>query len=98
MVPNGGLMVATTNTPAVRLRQVTKTYEQGEVEVAAVKGVSLDVPFHRFTMVVGPSGGGKTTLLNLIGCIDTPTSGTVEICGEDVGRLSDNALADFRAR
>jgi putative ABC transport system ATP-binding protein len=49
-------------------------------------------------MVVGPSGSGKTTLLNLIGCIDTPTSGTVEICGEDVGRLSDNALADFRAQ
>jgi putative ABC transport system ATP-binding protein len=87
-----------TNTPAVRLRQVTKTYEQGEAEVAAVKGISLDVPFHRFTMVVGPSGSGKTTLLNLIGCIDTPTSGTVEICGQDVGCLSDNALADFRAQ
>lgn len=91
-------MVVTTNTPAVRLRQVTKTYEQGEAEVAAVKGISLDVPFHRFTMVVGPSGSGKTTLLNLIGCIDTPSSGTVEICGQDVGRLADNALADFRAQ
>ena len=91
-------MLATTNTPAVRLRQVTKTYAQGEVEVAAVKGVSLDVPFHRFTMVVGPSGSGKTTLLNLIGCIDTPSSGTVEICGQEIARLSDNALADFRAQ
>src|SRR5262249_13064166 len=59
---------------------------------------SLDIPFHRFTMVVGPSGSGKTTLLNLIGCIDTPSSGTVEICGSDVGRLSDNPLADFRAQ
>ena len=49
-------------------------------------------------MIVGPSGSGKTTLLNLIGCIDAPTSGRVEVCGEDVGRLSDNALADFRAR
>ena len=91
-------MIATTNTPAVRLRQVTKTYEQGEAAVAAVKSISLDVPFRRFTMVVGPSGSGKTTLLNLIGCIDTPSSGTVEICGQDVGRLSDNALADFRAQ
>jgi putative ABC transport system ATP-binding protein len=91
-------MTETTNTPAVRLRQVTKTYEQGEAQVAAVKAISLEIPFHRFTMVVGPSGSGKTTLLNLIGCIDTPTSGTVEICGEDVGRLSDNALADFRAQ
>ena len=87
-----------TNRPAVRLSQVTKTYEQGEAEVAAVKGISLDVPFHRFTMVVGPSGSGKTTLLNLIGCIDMPSSGTVEICGQEVGRLSDNALADFRAQ
>jgi putative ABC transport system ATP-binding protein len=91
-------MTETTNTPAVRLRQVTKTYEQGEAQVAAVKAISLEIPFHRFTMVVGPSGSGKTTLLNLIGCIDTPTSGTVEICGQDVARLSDNALADFRAQ
>jgi putative ABC transport system ATP-binding protein len=91
-------MIGTTNTPAVRLRQATKTYEHGEVQVAAIKSISLDVPFHRFTMVVGPSGSGKTTLLNLIGCIDTPSSGTVEICGTDIGRLSDSALADFRAQ
>ena len=74
-------MNATTNTPAVRLRQVSKTYDMGAVQVAAVKEISLEIPFHRFTMVVGPSGSGKTTLLHLIGCIDTPTSGTVEICG-----------------
>jgi putative ABC transport system ATP-binding protein len=49
-------------------------------------------------MIVGPSGSGKTTLLNLIGCIDSPTSGTVEISGQDIGGLSDNAVTDFRAR
>jgi putative ABC transport system ATP-binding protein len=49
-------------------------------------------------MVVGPSGSGKTTLLNLVGCIDAPTSGDVEIAGQDVGRLSDDELSDFRAR
>ncbi len=84
--------------PVVRLRQVAKTYRTGTVEVAALKGISLDIPRHRFSMVVGPSGSGKTTLLNLIGCIDAPTSGTVEVCGEAVGKLADNALSDFRAR
>jgi putative ABC transport system ATP-binding protein len=84
--------------PVVRLRQVAKTYRTGTVEVAALKGISLDIPRHRFSMVVGPSGSGKTTLLNLIGCIDAPTSGTVEVCGEPMGKLADNALSDFRAR
>jgi putative ABC transport system ATP-binding protein len=84
--------------PVVRLRGLTKTYATGAVTVAALKGISLDIPRHRFSMVVGPSGSGKTTLLNLIGCIDVPTSGTVEVCGEAVGRLGDNALSDFRAR
>ena len=84
--------------PVVRLRGLTKTYATGSVAVAALKGISLDIPRHRFSMVVGPSGSGKTTLLNLIGCIDVPTAGTVEVCGEAVGRLGDNALSDFRAR
>jgi len=60
--------------------------------------VSLDISRECFAMIVGPSGSGKTTLLNLIGCIDTPTSGKVEVCGQDVGALSDNAVSDFRAR
>jgi putative ABC transport system ATP-binding protein len=84
--------------PVVRLHQVAKTYRSGTVEVAALKGISLDIPRHRFSMIVGPSGSGKTTLLNLIGCIDAPSSGTVEVCGEPVGKLADNALSDFRAR
>jgi putative ABC transport system ATP-binding protein len=83
--------------PVVRLRQVAKTYRTGTVEVAALRGISLDIPRHRFSMVVGPSGSGKTTLLNLIGCIDAPSSGTVEVCGQQTGTLSDNALSDFRA-
>jgi putative ABC transport system ATP-binding protein len=82
----------------VRLRQVTKTYDAGAVEVAALRGVTFDIPAHRFSMIVGPSGSGKTTLLNLIGCIDKPTDGAVEVCGEDIGKLRDNRLSDFRAR
>ena len=81
----------------VRLSNVTKTYKVGEVEVRAVRGVSLAVPEERFTMLVGPSGSGKTTLLNLIGCIDVPTGGKVEIAGQDIARLNDSALSDFRA-
>lgn len=84
--------------PVVRLVHVAKTYRVGAVEVRAVRGVSLTIPPQRFAMLVGPSGSGKTTLLNLIGCIDVPTSGTVEISGQDVAELSDNALSDFRAR
>jgi putative ABC transport system ATP-binding protein len=84
--------------PVVRLRDVAKTYRSGTVEVAALRGISLDIPRHRFSMIVGPSGSGKTTLLNLVGCIDAPSAGTVEVCGAPVGKLADNALSDFRAR
>jgi putative ABC transport system ATP-binding protein len=91
-------MSADTPPPVVRLRQVDKTYEAGAVEVRALKSVSLDIPSQRFTMIVGPSGSGKTTLLNLIGCIDAPTGGSVEVCGQPIARLRDNAVSDFRAR
>ncbi len=84
--------------PAVRLTGVTKTYRTGTVEVAALRGISFDIPLRSFSMVVGPSGSGKTTLLNLVGCIDAPSTGTVEVCGERVGELRDDALTDFRAR
>ena len=82
----------------VRLRQVAKTYRSGALEVPALRGISLEIPSHCFSVVVGASGSGKTTLLNLIGCIDTPSSGTVEVCGEEITALSDDALSDFRAR
>ena len=83
---------------AVRLRDVAKTYRTGDVEVPAIRGITLDIPYNRFSMVVGASGSGKSTLLNLIGCIDTPTRGSVEVCGEKVAALDDDALADFRAK
>ena len=83
---------------AVHLSQVAKTYRAGTLEVPALKAVNLDVPFHRFTTLIGASGSGKTTLLNLIGCIDTPTSGILEVCGEDVTRFDADEVADFRAK
>ena len=84
--------------PVVRLRSVSRTYATGAAAVAALSDISLDIPANRFTMIIGPSGSGKSTLLNLIGCIDRPEGGSVEVCGTDTGRLADNALSDFRAR
>ncbi len=84
--------------PVVRLRNVGKVYDDDGLRVTAIKNVSFDIPEGRFAMIVGPSGSGKTTLLNLIGCIDTPTSGSVEVCGQDLGRLGDNDVTDFRSR
>jgi len=97
--PSAGVAAARPDeSAAVRLREVAKSYRTGAVEVPALRGISFDIPYHRFSMVVGASGSGKSTLLNLIGCIDAPTRGSVEVCGERIGRLDDDALADFRAR
>ena len=84
--------------PVVRLQNVARSYRVGKTEVRALRGITLEIAPERFTTVVGPSGSGKTTLLNLIGCIDAPTSGSVEIAGANVTRMGDNALSDFRAR
>ena len=90
-------MEPTHHSPVVRLEGVHKRYRSGEVEVPALNGVSLEIPAQRFTMVVGPSGSGKTTLLNLLGCVDVPTSGHLEVCGVDILSLGNDAQADFRA-
>jgi putative ABC transport system ATP-binding protein len=95
------LALATAPTPAspvVRLDEVARTYQLGAISVPALKAVSLEIPYHRFSMLIGASGSGKTTLLNLIGCIDAPTRGTVEVCGQRIAELDDNETAAFRAR
>ena len=84
--------------PVVRLDHVARTYQAGAITVPAVVDISLSIASRLFSVIVGPSGSGKTTLLNMIGCIDLPDSGEIEVSGQDVLRLSDNALADFRAR
>ncbi|MGH8180643.1 MAG: ABC transporter ATP-binding protein [Steroidobacteraceae bacterium] len=81
----------------VRLREVTRTYRSGSLDAPALRGISLEIPSHCFSVVIGASGSGKTTLLNIIGCIDAPTTGAVEVCGQDIAALSDDTVSDFRA-
>ena len=80
----------------IQVRDVTKDYLLGKTHVHALRGVSLTVDQGEFLSVAGPSGSGKTTLLNLIGCVDTPTTGTVEVAGQDTSKLSERALTDLR--
>jgi putative ABC transport system ATP-binding protein len=85
-------------TPILRLDDVGKVYRSGSLEVAAVRGVSLTVQDGEFVAIMGPSGSGKSTLVHVIGCLDTPTSGTYHLAGEDVSAMRENALADVRNR
>lgn len=80
----------------VRLTDVVKIYPLGKTEVHAVKGVSFDIEKGDFISIAGPSGSGKSTILNMIGCIDTPTSGTVEIEGRVTSGLSDREITTLR--
>ncbi len=84
--------------PIVRLENVKKTYVMGKVRVEALRGVSLEVYPGEFVGVWGPSGSGKSTLMNIIGCLDKPTSGRVFVEEREVSRLSDNALATIRGK
>jgi len=86
------------STPIVSATRVVKDYKLGKTEVHALRGVDLRVDRGEFLSIAGPSGSGKTTLLNLIGGVDVPTSGTVEVDGEDTSRLSERALTELRLR
>ena len=83
-------------TPIVTIRDVVKEYHLGETVVRALQGVSLTVDKGDFISIAGPSGSGKTTLLNLLGCVDTATSGLVEVAGHDTAKLSERKLTDLR--
>ena len=80
------------------VRDATKSYRQGEAEVKALAGVTLDVASGEFVAIVGPSGSGKSTLLHLMGGLDAPTSGDVLIDGASIARMSDDEVTIFRRR
>jgi len=80
----------------LELRAVEKTYEMNSVGVRALRGVSFDIAQNEYVAIMGPSGSGKSTLMNIIGCLDVPTSGTYVLDGSDVGTLGEDALAEIR--
>ena len=82
----------------IELENVTKVYHMGRVEVAALQGVDLSIQEGQMVAIMGPSGSGKSTLMNIIGCLDVPTSGKYFLEGQDVGRLGDDRLAEVRNR
>ncbi len=90
--------MSTGNGVLVRIRDVEKTFHRGSEEIHVLAGLNLEVPKGDFLALMGPSGSGKSTLLNLIGGLDRPTRGAVEIGGERIEQMSDRQLAGWRAR
>ncbi|MCI0437848.1 MAG: ABC transporter ATP-binding protein [Chloroflexi bacterium] len=84
--------------PLIKLEEVAKIYRMGRVEVAALCGVSLEIHNGDSVAIMGASGSGKSTLMNIIGCLDAPTSGRYLLDGDDVSRLGDDRLAEARSR
>ena len=82
--------------PIISVKNLIKTYIVGEVEVRALRGVSLDVQPGEFVAITGPSGSGKSTLMHILGCLDRPTSGQYVLDGKDVSRMSKDQLAEVR--
>jgi putative ABC transport system ATP-binding protein len=84
-------------TPVIEAKGLTKVYQMGDVEVAALRGVNLEILSGELLAIMGPSGSGKSTLMNIIGCLDVPTAGVYRLDGSDVSRMNDDQLAAIRS-
>lgn len=82
----------------IRLQEISRRYQMGAETVHALRGVSLEIQRGEYVAIMGPSGSGKSTLMNLLGCLDTPTSGTYELNGSQVSEMGENQLAEIRNR
>lgn len=92
----GRFMAAEAEEPIVQIRELFKVYQQGEINVTALNGISLDITRGEFLTLMGPSGSGKSTLLHIIAGVDRPTSGSCHVQGIDVTALNESELADWR--
>jgi putative ABC transport system ATP-binding protein len=84
--------------PVITVKDLVKTYQVGDIEVRALRGLSLEVQHGEFVAITGPSGSGKSTLMHILGCLDKPTSGTYVLDGQDVSKMSKDELAEVRNR
>jgi putative ABC transport system ATP-binding protein len=82
--------------PVIHLSGITSDFKLGAQKVHVLKGIDLDIQRGEYVALMGPSGSGKSTLMNLLGCLDTPTSGTYVLAGRDVSRMAENELAEVR--
>lgn len=82
--------------PVIHLDKIMKSYFMGKNELPVLKGISLDILKNEYVALMGPSGSGKSTLMNIIGCLDSPSSGTYMLNGKDVSKMEDNDLAEVR--